>query len=66
MRIIKTKIQDLVIIKQRNNIDNRGSLRETFNNKILKKNLFLSTARLQKKMFYVEFIFSQNFNRLNM
>ena len=37
MKIIKTKIKDLLILKQKNNIDKRGSLRETFNNKILKK-----------------------------
>ena len=31
MRVIKTKIKDLLIIKQKNNIDKRGSLRETHN-----------------------------------
>ena len=41
MKIIKTKIKDLLIIKQTNNVDKRGSLRETFNNKILKKNNFI-------------------------
>jgi dTDP-4-dehydrorhamnose 3,5-epimerase len=49
MRIIKTKIQDLVIIKQRNNIDNRGSLRETFNNKILKKKFIFEYCTTSKK-----------------
>ena len=29
MKIIKTKFKDLLIIKQKNNIDPRGSLRET-------------------------------------
>ena len=38
MKIIKTKFKDLLIIKQKNNKDKRGSLRETFNKKILKKN----------------------------
>ena len=38
MRVIKTKIKDLLIIKQKNNIDSRGSLREIFNKKILNKN----------------------------
>ena len=28
MKVIKTKIKDLLIIKQKNNIDKRGSLRE--------------------------------------
>ena len=37
MQIIRTKINDLLIIKQKNNIDRRGNLRETFNKKILKK-----------------------------
>ena len=37
MKIIKTKFKDLLIIKQKKNKDKRGSLRETFNNKILKK-----------------------------
>ncbi|MDC0529954.1 dTDP-4-dehydrorhamnose 3,5-epimerase family protein [Pelagibacteraceae bacterium] len=38
MKVIKTKIKDLLIIKQKNNIDSRGSLREIFNKKILNKN----------------------------
>ena len=37
MKIIKTKIKDLLVIKQKNNIDRRGSLREIFNKKVLKK-----------------------------
>ena len=40
MKIKKTRFKDLFIIKQSNNIDNRGSLRETFNDKILKKICF--------------------------
>ena len=39
MKIIKTKFKDLIIVKQKNNIDKRGSLRETFNKKVLKKKL---------------------------
>ena len=41
MEIIKTKIKDLLVIKQKNNIDKRGSLREVFNKKIFKKNRFV-------------------------
>ena len=41
MKIYKTKFKDLLIIKQKNNIDLRGSLRETFNQKIFKKNNFI-------------------------
>ena len=37
MKIIKTKFKGLIIVKQQNNIDKRGTLRETFNNKILNK-----------------------------
>ncbi len=37
MIIKKTKFKDLFIVKQKDNKDKRGSLRETFNNKILKK-----------------------------
>ena len=38
MKIYKTKFKDLLIIKQKNNIDRRGSLRETFNKKVFKQN----------------------------
>ena len=41
MRIFKTKFKGLLIIKQKNNIDKRGSLREIFNNKIIKKSNFV-------------------------
>ena len=41
MKIIKTKFKDLLIIKQKNNLDNRGSLRETYNKRILKKSNFV-------------------------
>ena len=41
MKIIKTKFKDLLIIKQKNNIDKRGSLREIYNKKVLKKNNFV-------------------------
>ena len=37
MKITKTKFKDLLIIKNNNNIDKRGSLREIFNKKILNK-----------------------------
>ena len=35
MIVKKTKFKDLLIVKQKNNNDRRGNLRETFNNKIL-------------------------------
>tara|TARA_Y100001958_G_C21000858_1_gene384697 strand:+ start:131 stop:667 length:537 start_codon:yes stop_codon:yes gene_type:complete len=40
MKIIKTNFKGLLIVKQKNNFDKRGSLRETFNDKILKVNNF--------------------------
>ena len=40
MIIKKTKFQGLLIIKQKNNTDKRGNLRETFSNKALKKKGF--------------------------
>ncbi len=40
MIIEKTNIKDLLIVKQKNNKDNRGQLRETFNNKVLKKKIY--------------------------
>ena len=41
MKIVKTKFKDLLIIKQKNNTDNRGSLRETFNKKVMNKKNFV-------------------------
>ncbi len=41
MKIYKTKFKDLLIIKQKNNIDMRGSLREIYNKKILEHNNFV-------------------------
>ena len=41
MKIIKTKFKGLLIVKQKNNIDKRGSLRETYNKKVLKKSDFV-------------------------
>ena len=41
MKIKKTKFKSLLIVEQKNNKDTRGSLRETFNNKILKKKICL-------------------------
>ena len=49
MKIKKTKFEDLLIIYQKNNIDNRGSLRETFNNKILKKKFVFEYCTTSKK-----------------
>ena len=37
MKIIKTNFKDLLIIKQKKNIDKRGYLRETYREKLIKK-----------------------------
>ncbi len=49
MKIIKTKFKDLIIVKQKNNIDKRGSLRETFNKKVLKKNFVFEYCTISKR-----------------
>ena len=40
MEIIKTKIKDLQIVKQKNNLDKRGSLKVIFNDKFFKNKRF--------------------------
>ena len=49
MKIIKTKIKDLLILKQKNNVDKRGSLRETFSKKILKKKFIFEYCTTSKQ-----------------
>ena len=49
MKIKKTKFKDLLVVYQKNNIDNRGSLRETFNKKILKKKFIFEYCTTSKK-----------------
>ena len=51
MIIKKTKFNGLLIIKQKNNTDKRGNLRETFNDKILKKKFVFEYCTTSKKMF---------------
>ena len=57
MKIIKTKIKDLLIIKQKNNFDKRGNLRETFNDKILKKKFIFEYCTTSKKNVFRGFHF---------
>ena len=63
MKITKTKFKDLLIIKQKNNIDKRGSLRETFNKKILKKNFVFEYCTSSKanalRGFHFQYKFQQ-------
>ena len=63
MKIIKTKIKDLLIIKQKNNFDQRGSLREIFNKKVLKKNFIFEYCTTSKaealRGFHFQYKFQQ-------
>ena len=49
MKIFKTKFKDLLVIKQKNNLDKRGCLRETFNNKILSKKFIFEYCTISKQ-----------------
>ena len=53
----KTKFKDLLIVKQKNNSDKRGSLRETFNDKILKKKFIFEYCTTSKKNVFRGFHF---------
>jgi dTDP-4-dehydrorhamnose 3,5-epimerase len=57
MKVKKTKFKDLLIVSQKNNIDNRGSLRETFNDKILKKKFIFEYCTTSKKNVFRGFHF---------
>ncbi len=63
MRVYKTKFKDLYIIKQINNIDNRGSLRETFNKKHLKKKFVFEYCTTSKKNILRGFHFQTKFKQ---
>ena len=63
MKIIKTKIKDLVILKKKNNVDLRGSLRETFNKKILNRSFVFEYCTTSKanalRGFHFQYKFQQ-------
>ena len=63
MKIIKTKFKDLILIKSNNNVDKRGSLREIFNNKILKKKFVFEYCTTSKantlRGFHFQYKFQQ-------
>ena len=65
MIVRNTKFKDLLIVKQKNNIDNRGILRETFSNKFL-KNLSLNIVLHQDKMYSEDFTFKLKINNLSL
>ena len=63
MIIIKTKFKDLLIVKQKENKDNRGSLRETFNKKILKEKFIFEYCTTSRKNVLRGFHFQTKFKQ---
>ena len=63
MILKKTKFKDLLIVKQKNNIDSRGSLREVFNNKILKKKFIFEYCTTSKGNVLRGFHFQSKFKQ---
>ena len=63
MIIKKTKFKDLLIVKQKENKDNRGSLRETFNNKILKEKFIFEYCTTSRKNVLRGFHFQTKFKQ---
>ena len=63
MIIKKTKFKNLLIVKQKNNSDNRGILRETFNDRILKKKFIFEYCTTSKKNVLRGFHFQTKFKQ---
>ena len=63
MIIKKTNIKGLLIIKQKNNFDDRGNLRETFNKKNLNKNFIFEYCTTSKKNVLRGFHFQSRFKQ---
>ena len=63
MKIYKTKIKDLLVIKQKNNIDSRGSLRETYNKELLNKKFIFEYCTTSKKNILRGFHFQSKFQQ---
>ena len=63
MKIKKTKFKDLLIVTQKNNSDNRGNLRETFNDKILKKKFIFEYCTTSKNNVLRGFHFQTKFKQ---
>ena len=66
MKILKTQIKDLKIIKHKTFYDNRGFLRITHNQKKINKKFIFEYCTTSKKILLGDFIFNINFNKLNM
>ena len=63
MIVKKTKLKGLLIVKQKDNKDNRGSLRETFNKKILKKKFIFEYCTTSRKNVLRGFHFQTKFKQ---
>ena len=63
MKIYQTKIKDLLVIKQKNNIDSRGSLRETYNKELLNKKFIFEYCTTSKKNILRGFHFQSKFQQ---
>ena len=63
MKILKTGLKNLLILKQKNNLDSRGGLRETFNDKILKKKFVFEYCTTSKKNVLRGFHFQTKFQQ---
>ena len=63
MKIIKTRIKDLLVLKHKNNIDRRGSLRETFDKRILNKNFLFEYCTSSKANALRGFHFQHKFQQ---
>ena len=63
MKIKKTKFKNLLVIKQENNVDRRGSLREIFNSKIIKKKFVFDYCTTSKGNVLRGFHFQSKFTQ---
>ncbi len=63
MNIKKTRFKDLLIVKQKNNFDRRGLLRETFNDKFLKKKFNFEYCTTSQKNVLRGFHFQTKFQQ---
>jgi len=63
MKIYKTKFKDLYVVKQIENIDNRGSLRETYNKNLLNKKFVFEYCTTSKKNVLRGFHFQTRFQQ---
>ncbi len=63
MKIIKTKFKGLIVLKQKNNKDKRGNLREIYNKKILKNNFVFEYCTTSKANALRGFHFQHKFQQ---